>query len=289
MRKKVRYSKTLVDLWRIYRKHYAKLKLDPDSLYIRMKSDLYKIYPIHQDPDNHARAITSFEMWYKDFSEEMTHLYFIDRELKYKLREMNLTDLEGVKEYLGSVGTERNAFISKTNNETNIVSYDFALHIPFEKHGFSFSLVLTEDLNLVLQVDDGKSAGAIPEDRYHKLANSKDEDEQYLASTFRLAVNLLAYMQCFPDLVKDGVPTNIPDEYDGSSLTIGTAESLTHSSESDKKNSPHFRKAHFRYLGSDYFTNKKGQIVLVQETMVNGKAKTIHTASDLSKLNHDKV
>ena len=65
---------------------------------------------------------------------------------------------------------------------------------------------------------------------------------------------------------------------------IGTAESLSQSSEGNKKNSPHFRKAHFRYLGSDSFTNKKGQIVLVQETIVNGKAKTIHTASDLSKM-----
>lgn len=285
MGKKVRYSKTLVDLWRIYRKHYAKLKLDPESLYIRMKSDLYKIHPTHHSPDKHDGAKTSFEMWYKDFSEEMTHLYFMDSDLKYVLREMNLTDQEGVKEYLGSVGTERNAFIAKTNTKTNIVSYDFALHIPFEKHGYTFSLVLTEDLNLVLQVDDGKSAGAIPEDRYHKLANSKDRDEQYLASTFRLAINLLAYIQCFPDLVKDGVPTNIPGEYGERSYQVGTADSLKEITDSTgRKNTPHFRKAHFRKLRSDYYTHKKGQIVLVHETMVNGKAKTIYSADDLSNM-----
>lgn len=285
MGKKVRYSKTLVDLWRIYRKFYARLKLDPESLYIRMKSDLHKLYPPNHSPNKHDSAITSFEMWYKDFSEEMTHLYFIDRELKYVLREMNLTDLEGVKEYLGSVGTERNAFIARTNTKTNIVSYDFALHIPFEKHGYTFSVVLTEDLNLTLQFDDGKSASSIPEDHYHKLLNSNVRDEQYLASTFRLAINLLAYMQCFPDLVKDGVPNNIPKEPVTRSYQIGTADSLKEvNDDTGRKNTPHFRKAHFRKLRSDYYTHKKGQIVLVQETMVNGKAKSIYSADDISKM-----
>lgn len=285
MGKKARYSKTLVDLWRIYRKHYSKLRLDSDELYTRFKSDIYKRYPPNQFPDIHAGAISSFEMWFKDFSQETTHLYFINRDLKYILRDMKLTDLEGIKEYLLKVGSKNDAFIARQNTEMTIVSYDFALHIPFEKHGYSFSITLTEELELVLQLNDGNNSGAIPEDRYYILTKSSDRDEKYLASIFRLAINTLAYMQCFPELVKDGVPSNLPEENVDRSYQVGLAESLKEdSSDSGRKYTPHFRKAHFRRLKSDYFTNKKGQLVLIQETMVNGKAKTVHTASDLSKL-----
>ncbi len=288
MGKKVRYSKTLTDVWRIYNKHYSKLKLDPDELYQRMKGDLYQRFPPNLYPDQHSGAISSFEMWYKDFTEETTHLYFVDRELKYVLRDMKLTDLDGIKEYLLKVGTEREAFISRLNAQTRIVSYDFALHIPFEKNGYSFSLTLTKDLELVLTMVDGEHSGGIPEDQYHKLNKSNDRDEKYMASTFRLAINLLAYIQCFPEMVKDGVPGNIPDEYGERSFQIGIVDSLKENTDGTKrKNAPHIRKAHFRKLQSDYFKNKKGQMVLIQQTMVNGKAKTIHTASDLTKLENE--
>lgn len=288
MGKKLRYSKTLIDLWRIYRKGYAKLRLEPDELYQRMKSDINHLYPPNQIPDLRAGVITSFEMWYKDFTAQTTHLYFIDRDLKYVLRDMKLTDLEGIKEYLLSFGKETEAFIAKTNTETTIVSYDFALHIPFEKHGYSFSLVLTEDLNLTLQMSDGEHSGAIPEDQFQNLSNSNDRNEKYMASTFRLAINTLAYMQCFPEMVEDGVPSNIPDEYGKRSFHVRMVDSLKESAnDTGRKNAPHIRKAHFRKLQSDYFTNKKGSMVLIQQTMVNGKAKTIHTSSDLSKLDKE--
>jgi hypothetical protein len=52
----------------------------------------------------------------------------------------------------------------------------------------------------------------------------------------------------------------------------------------NKINAPHIRKAHFRRLRSDYFKNMKGKIILVQETMVNGRAKSVYTAKDLTKL-----
>ena len=47
---------------------------------------------------------------------------------------------------------------------------------------------------------------------------------------------------------------------------------------------PHFRKGYFKFLKSDFYTHKKGQIVFVCETMVNGKAKTVYTSDKLSKM-----
>lgn len=46
---------------------------------------------------------------------------------------------------------------------------------------------------------------------------------------------------------------------------------------------PHSRRAYFKRLTSDFYTHKKGQTILVKETMVNGKAKTVYTANDLEK------
>ena len=38
---------------------------------------------------------------------------------------------------------------------------------------------------------------------------------------------------------------------------------------------PHFRRGYFKRLRSDFYKNKKGQIVFVHETIVNGVAKTL--------------
>lgn len=38
---------------------------------------------------------------------------------------------------------------------------------------------------------------------------------------------------------------------------------------------PHFRRGYFKRLSSDFYKNKKGQIIFVHETIVNGVAKTL--------------
>ena len=38
---------------------------------------------------------------------------------------------------------------------------------------------------------------------------------------------------------------------------------------------PHFRRGYFKRLNSNFYKNKKGQIVFVHETIVNGLAKTL--------------
>lgn len=275
---KIKYSQTLVEPRRIYNKHYAKLNLDSDLLYQKMKSDLYKL-------PNKDHLTFGFEMWFKDFQKELTHLYLVDRHLKYTLIDMNLTDLKGIKDILRSKGAQKDAYIAKINLETKVVTFDFSLHIPFEKFGYTFSLVLLEDSEMVLQFDDGDKTGAIPEEHYRILKNSDDKNELYLASLFRLATNLVAYVECFPEQVKDGVPHNDPSLSHDKSFHVETVDKLNFQvNKSNKINAPHIRKAHFRRLTSDYFKNKKGKIILVQETMVNGKAKSVYTAKDLTKM-----
>lgn len=47
---------------------------------------------------------------------------------------------------------------------------------------------------------------------------------------------------------------------------------------------PHFRRGYFKRLESDFYKNKKGQIIFVSQTMVKGTSKTVYTADNLDEM-----
>jgi hypothetical protein len=95
-------------------------------------------------------------------------------------------------------------------------------------------------------------------------------------------------MNCIPDCIVEGVPPNMHDEYNGKEIkTISLSEKISETSinkATGKMVAPHYRKGYFKFLKSDFYTHKRGQIVFVTETMVNGKAKTVYTSDKLSKM-----
>jgi len=105
---------------------------------------------------------------------------------------------------------------------------------------------------------------------------------------FRLAINTIAYMICFPDCVADGVPKNLFERSEDRSardFTRQLSEKIRDIDNSKLSKIPHFRKGHFSLLQSDYFINKKGQIIFVPETMVKGKAKTVSMSPQTDEFN----
>ena len=90
-------------------------------------------------------------------------------------------------------------------------------------------------------------------------------------------------MDTFPNCVIVGAPQNLKEEY---SRKIEIAEKVVDIIKSDTTRtvSPHSRRAYFKRLTSDFYTHKKGQTILVKETMVNGKAKTVYTANDIERM-----
>lgn len=90
----------------------------------------------------------------------------------------------------------------------------------------------------------------------------------------RLAVGLALYIRFFPHAVVDGIPENAkhPNHYKGQHCaTIGVAEELI--DRSGPK--PHIRKFHLRFLGSDKFTHKQGQLVPVKAAFIRGVCKLV--------------
>ena len=47
---------------------------------------------------------------------------------------------------------------------------------------------------------------------------------------------------------------------------------------------PHMRKGYFKCLTSEFYKNKRGQIIFVRETMVKGKTKTVDMSDDERKV-----
>ena len=123
-------------------------------------------------------------------------------------------------------------------------------------------------------------------DKFYAEVNKKDDEVSLVQSRmFRLAITI-AYMNCFPDSVADGVPKNLlerSEDMSARNFTLELSEKVREGESSNHSKIPHFRKGFFRVLRSDYFVNKKGQVVFVSETMVKGKAKTVSTSPKIEE------
>jgi hypothetical protein len=177
---------------------------------------------------------------------------------------------------------------SKT--QSNHVVYQFALHLPYESEGYAFSLSLEEDGSVELYFALGENSGRMSNKFYADVNKKSDEISLIQSKMFRLAINTIAYMNCFPDCVADGVPKNLferSEDMSAKNFTVQLSEKIRENENSPLSKIPHFRKGHFRLLQSDYFANKKGQMIFVTESMVKGKAKTVSMSSDNDKFKNN--
>ena len=230
--------------------------------------------------------LAGLELWKEDSNGEFLHIFFLERQLRDFLEKAPLSDLEGIRKYLYDNGKNKDVIYVKTKGQSNCVVYTFGLHIPYETNGYAFSLSLYENNSIELYFSHGKRNGLLSDKFYVDLNNKKDEKSFALSKMFRLAINTIAYMKCFPECVSEGVPRityGNHEERSESNVTVQLSENITDSENTSNSKIPHFRKGFFRVLRSDYYTHKKGQIIYVTETMVKGKAKTVSTSTQIEK------
>ena len=97
-----------------------------------------------------------------------------------------------------------------------------------------------------------------------------DEEINQIA---HFAINLIVYISCFPDCLTDGALHGVKTE---NNHRLSTSEKVVDAMESvGGVVNPHFRRVYFKRLESDFYKNKKGQIIFVHETVVNAQAKTL--------------
>lgn len=231
-------------------------------------------------------VLSGLELWKEDSAGEFLHIFFLEKHLRDFLEKTPLSDLDGIRKYLYENGINKNVVYFKTKSQSKCVIYTFGLHIPYETNGYAFSLSLYEDNSIELFFSHGNQHGRLSDKFYKDLNKNQDETSLVLAKIFRLAINTIAYMKCFPECVTEGVPRITKDRDEDRSernVTIQVSEKVTDSENTTHSKIPHFRKGYFKRLLSDFYIQKQGQVIFVTETMVKGKAKTVSTSTRIEE------
>ncbi len=287
MARKVYYSKPLKFFWQDL--YGTQRKLTPnftnDQIFTILRQNLLRA-PMNafESKDSRQLIISGLELWREDYKGELLHIFFLDRELRDFLETTTLSDLEGVKKFLYDKGQKKDVYHLYSKTESQTVVYQFALHLPYEADGYAFSLSLQEDGSLELYFSLSENGGLMSDKFYADVNKKKDEISITQGKMFRLAINTIAYMNCFPDCVTDGVPQNLferSEDLSARNFTLQSSNKIKENEGSKQSKIPHFRKGHFKFLQSDYFVHKKGQLIFVTDTMVKGKAKTISKSDNL--------
>ena len=290
MGKKIKYSQPLSVIWEAYNKSNKNGKLSPKEFIWEWMTPQIK-NPFLPDGTQVQTNILISEMFYADTQKEFLHLYFVDKSLRDFLKDLPIKDFDGLMLYILEKGIDIEGGCVTTLGQTlktgkKEKSLEFGIHIPFENKdkGYAFNFIFQpKDKKLIFVWLVGTNSGYISVDQYKNLVNDNSENAKIVVEFFQLAVNTIIYMDTFPNCVINGAPQNLKEEY---SKKIEIAEKVIDIIKSDTTRtvSPHSRRAYFKRLTSDFYTHKKGQTILVKETMVNGKAKTVYTANDLEKM-----
>lgn len=284
MAKRLTYSIPLRQIWKMYKK-WCDVKKSSDGMGFYHYSRLYA--DSTHDPFIRQSEYLTLNLWLKDYKKEILHVWFEQKELRDFLRDViPLKDLEGIKQYLKEEGEKNKTNDEEINEKLEYVRYDIALHVPFETDGYTFSFAIMHDGTFSLLYSSDTGVGQMHESQYDEIKKRSDEYSINLLKDFTLAVNLLAYMKCFPECVKDGVPdikNSNTYRYMEHSIQLGISDKISTSVKGAMR--PHFRKGYFKLLSSDFYKEKRGRLIWVSETMVNAKSKTVEMSSDEKKVN----
>ena len=288
MGKKIWYSKPLSDMWSQYKQYY---RLSKGSVEDFFKEKNQQILTTPASPLDIQCWASILDLWRLDAHQKFNHIYFKQKELRDFLADMKLHDLDGIINFIFSRG-ETFYFAPSLDTKKvlqtaqKIQTFSFGIHVPYEgeNKGYAFQLTYSEKKELSLLWAVGTNQGWCSAEDYKENLKNKGKHSKFFAFIFRLAINTIAYMNAFPECVTEGVP---PTEEETLSYMLDTSEKVYNTVKNPGSNrtvTPHFRKGYLKYLQSDFYTNKKGQIIFVQETMVNGKAKTVEKSKDENKL-----
>lgn len=186
---------------------------------------------------------------------EITQLKEINKG-RYKNQEK-----EGEKEYESEV-------------VTGIKFFTGCIHCKSMTRSVFFNFQQTENLcNLFLSNGDDVSRLPLTGDKH--LRSNVDLNNSW-GNLLRLVINMTYYMKAFPDHVVNVPPDEMCDKLNiGNSRSVSLAGDIEQYLKESRDVSPHLRRGHFKYLGSDFYTRKRGQVIFVKSSFVKGQARSI--------------
>ena len=264
-----------------------------------MYNQVYKIYKNKEKTIEHlfeANGRTFQIEWQLKLLEEdiqgnILHVFFKTNKLKDFLINTPIKDYNNFLQFLIDNGTLKEMTNLNTGKDLLCSIYQICIHIPDEEYGYTYSLSVDEESkiriillhnNLVITMDKEKNKPCT-------LENAKTIEEQEDYEAWKLIINLIYYMKAFPECVIEGLPKGCKLDYSfkNKKIQLGISEKIverTIRSKDGREIMPQIRSGHFRYLGSDYFTKKKGQVIFIDSCFVKGKnAKTVIQNNSIKK------
>ncbi len=249
--------------------HYKKMKLKIDfSEYLEngfaqtlinkgiYDYDIKKHGKVDRDKAQYIADLLSQKQLYNDiYYGDCTNIFIDSIELYNFLKTMEVrideTQLEIVKHQIEN-NIERSGIIFFPDNSVPCICYSF---VCFDNDGLLGCYITDGTWDTYLKfLSEGKAINDWPE-----------------AKAF---FNLLLYLDCFPDSIKNMPPDDVKKQYAPyikRCFTVKTDEKII-----DRSNiTPHFRRGHFRVLRSEVFKKKRYQTIFVHSSFVKGKAKTV--------------
>ena len=286
--KKIKYSKCLVDLYRIYnsvnknkvKQLQKETKLDYDiclqSVFSQTLYESCKYQSVCDKVDFEKVIAVMNEMFTADLKGKTLHIFIETENLLCFLENLNVKVVEGIKKYIDE-NSETVLQVTVLDEEKTIIEkkqFIICLHLPNSEKGYVFSPYIENDGTLTLDYLLGTEYAQINSD-CEFLKNPQSEYDEMDLKVYQLMLNTIMYMSCFPECVKNGLPKGfISNSCRSEKIIISDNEIVKQSvrlSKSGYTVTPHFRKAHFRYCRSDFYKNKRGKFVFIHGTMVNSK------------------
>lgn len=268
----MKYSKCLENEYRMYNQVYKILK------------DKEKVFEhLFEANGRKVQCEWQLQLLEDDMNGNILHVFLKTKKLKEFLINTPVKDYDNFLQFLIDNGSLKDFTNLNTGKDLLCSVYEICLHIPDEEYGYTYRLTVDEETkirivllhdNLVITMDKEK-------DKPCTLENAKTFEEQEDFNSWKLIINLIYYMKAFPECVIDGLPKGckLDFSFKNKKIQLGISEKIvekTIKSDDGREIIPHFRSGHFRYLGSDYFTKKKGQVIFIDSCFVKGKnAKTV--------------
>lgn len=236
----------------------------------------------------------------KVMNNEIKYLFINSLSLVDFLKSIELIDLENIYAFINENGEfdiikpsfkadGHGEYVEYKNPQSIIAStIYYGILLP---NKLSYYIRITLDENNVIRlvlIDSNNYIMTADSKTIDKLKNGDELDKQDY-ELFKLAVNMLFYCQAFPECVSEGLPKDsVLDSYPGLvtqknnvSLSDKIIEKTTRTERGEVI--PHFRRGHFRYLGSERFTKMRGKTIFIESTFVKGKDLKKYTVEDTSK------
>ncbi|OHX65108.1 hypothetical protein [Flammeovirga pacifica] len=291
MAKKIWYSTPLTWYWNEIYKTQKRITpyLSDEDVFRSIKYNMLNV-PLQKNESKLNRMLIAggLDLWNEDLKGDLLHIFFAEKYLRDYLKDMKISDLESIRDYLYANGKKTEVeytWSSELENES-CVYYSIGLHVPYEKEALSFNVILYENSTIEIFFNSGQNSGIITNIHYQDSLLKEDEKSKKLCEIFRLAINTITYMKCFPESVKEGVPkiTKGKEEIrSNNNVIIKPSLKILGDESTPNAKIPHFRRGYFKVLKSPKFKNKRGQVIYVSETMVRGKAKTLYTSDTLKE------